>query len=257
MSKGKIVLLAAQKGGPGKSTTCVCVAHAMNQYFGKKVAIVDSDEQASAMSFYSQRKITANEPELANSDMSFPEVAMISDANPYRKQIERIKEFYDVVLVDTKGEFKQFQHDLLRMADYVITPVQASEFDTVPTKLVRDAVNHENTQREDDEQILMSYIISKVNMRANSTQFTARMIREDFGCEVLEPFIPFVDIIPAASGLGLTPLDVVANPSGCRSVINKRRSDGEKLSLDREQSAEIAKIYKQLAEKILVKLELI
>ena len=126
MKKGKIVTLATQKGGTGKSTLCLSIGHALHKHFGVKVAIVDSDEQASALSFYGQRRITANEPELEGFDMSFPEVAKLNSSGPYRKQLERITEFYDVVLVDTKGEFQQFQLDLIRMSDYVLSPVQAS-----------------------------------------------------------------------------------------------------------------------------------
>lgn len=253
MSNGKVLLFATQKGGTGKSTSCLSIAHAMAREFGKKVAVIDSDEQASVVSFYSERRITANEPEMVGYDMSFPEVAKISAANPYRRQLERIKELYDLVLIDTKGEFDQFQHDLLRLSDYVIVPVQASEFDVVPTKLVRDAVEHENKQREANEQIGLTYIVNKANMSANSTKFIARSIREEFGCDVAEPIVPSLDIIPAAAGFGLTLLDVTSNPMSCRAVINKRRIDGEKISLNRENAAEFAKIYISLAKNILEK----
>ena len=86
MSQGKVVLFATQKGGTGKTTTCISLAHAMSCHFGKKVAIVDSDEQATALSFYSQRKITANEPELQGVNLGFPEVAKITSGSPYRRQ---------------------------------------------------------------------------------------------------------------------------------------------------------------------------
>lgn len=162
MSKGKIILLATQKGGTGKSTIVLNVGHALHKR-GVKVAIVDSDIQATAFSFYSQRRITMNEGELEGFDMTFPEVAMITSGAPYRKQLSRIAEFFDVVIIDTKGEFEQFQHDLLRMSDYVVSPIQASEFDLEPTKLVRDAVLHENNQREPDERLGLSYVMSKVN----------------------------------------------------------------------------------------------
>lgn len=257
MSQGKVVLFATQKGGTGKTTTCISLAHAMSYHFGKKVAIVDSDEQATALSFYSQRKITANEPELHGVNLGFPEVAKITSGSPYRRQLERIREFYDVILIDTKGEFDQFQHDLVRMSDYVISPVQASEFDVIPTKLVRDAVSHENGQREESERLLLSYVISKANLQANSTRHIARMIRDEMHSEVLEPFIPAVDLIASASGLGLTVIDVAEHTNACKQVINKRRADGEKSSVDKTQITEIAKIYKQLAHAVLTRLELL
>lgn len=256
MSKGKIVLAATQKGGTGKSTSVLSIAHAMAYYFDKKVAVVDSDEQATALSFYSQRKITANEPELEGISMAFPEVAKITEASPYRKQIDRIKEFYDVIIVDTKGEFKQFQHDLIRMSDFVLVPVQASEFDTEPTKLVSDAVAHENAQRDDDEKVGIAYIMNKVNTQANSTKFIARIIKEDIGGEVIEPPIPVLDVIPSAAALGFTVIDIANFPTQAKKIINKRREEGEKASIDKAQSSEIAKIYKIIAEAILKKLEL-
>jgi cellulose biosynthesis protein BcsQ len=86
MKKGKIVTLATQKGGTGKSTLCLSIGHALHKHFGVKVAIVDSDEQASALSFYGQRRITANEPELEGFDMSFPEVAKLNSSGPYRHE---------------------------------------------------------------------------------------------------------------------------------------------------------------------------
>ena len=92
MRKGKIVTLATQKGGTGKSTIALNIGHALHCK-GVRVAIVDSDEQASAVSFYGQRRITANESELVDFDMGFPEVAKISSNAPYRKQLERITEF--------------------------------------------------------------------------------------------------------------------------------------------------------------------
>ena len=40
MKKGKIVTLATQKGGTGKSTLCLSIGHALHKHFGVKVAIV-------------------------------------------------------------------------------------------------------------------------------------------------------------------------------------------------------------------------
>jgi chromosome partitioning protein len=254
MKKGKIVTLATQKGGTGKSTLCLSIGHALHKHFGVKVAIVDSDEQASALSFYGQRRITANEPELEGFDMSFPEVAKLNSSGPYRKQLERITEFYDVVLVDTKGEFQQFQLDLIRMSDYVLSPVQASEFDLEPTKLVRDAVEHENTQRDEDEQLGLSYIMSKVNPQANSTRRIARLI-SDMDCNVMTGSLKNADVVSAVSGLGFTLIDAASNTQLCNQVVNKRRGAGERASFDRDQVLEMANSIQLIAKELLEKLQ--
>ena len=254
MKKGKIVTLATQKGGTGKSTLCLSIGHALHKHFGVKVAIVDSDEQASALSFYGQRRITANEPELEGFDMSFPEVAKLNSSGPYRKQLERITAFYDVVLVDTKGEFQQFQLDLIRMSDYVLSPVQASEFDLEPTKLVRDAVEHENTQRDEDEQLGLSYIMSKVNPQANSTRHIARLI-SDMDCNVMTGSLKNADVVSAVSGLGFTLIDAASNTQLCNQVVNKRRGAGERASFDRDQVLEMANSIQLIAKELLEKLQ--
>ena len=269
MKKGKIVTLATQKGGTGKSTLCLSIGHALHKHFGVKVAIVDSDEQASALSFYGQRRITANEPELEGFDMSFPEVAKLNSSGPYRKQLERITEFYDVVLVDTKGEFQQFQLgqfvrrqfrfqqfqlDLIRMSDYVLSPVQASEFDLEPTKLVRDAVEHENTQRDEDEQLGLSYIMSKVNPQANATRHIARLI-SDMDCNVMTGSLKNADVVSAVSGLGFTLIDAASNTQLCNQVVNKRRGAGERASFDRDQVLEMANSIQLIAKELLEKLQ--
>lgn len=253
MSKGKVVLFATQKGGTGKSTIVLNVGHALNKR-GVKVAIVDSDAQATAFSFYSQRRITMNESELEGFDMSFPEVAMISSGAPYRKQLGRIAEFFDVIIIDTKGEFEQFQHDLLRMSDYVISPIQASEFDLEPTKLVRDAVLHENTQRDPDEQLGLSYVMSKVNPSANSTKHISRLVGE-MECHIMSHHIRSADVVSAISGLGFTILDAAENTSLINQVVNKRRHSSERASFDRDQVLDIANNVNLIADELMERLK--
>jgi chromosome partitioning protein len=255
MKKGKIVTFATQKGGTGKSTLCLSIGHALHKIYGMKVAIVDTDDkQATAISVYGQRRITANEPELEGFDMSFPEVAKLSAAGPYRKQLERIAEFYEIVLVDTKGEFEQFQLDLLRMSDYVLSPVQSSELDLDPTKLILDAIEHENVQREDGEKIGISYIRSKVNEQANTTRYISRLIDEMDQHRMAQVF-KLADLVPAISGLGFTLIDAAANPRLCNQVVNKRRLSGEKASFNHKMVAEMAESIQEIAKELLEKLK--
>lgn len=253
MSNGKIVVLATQKGGTGKSTLGLSIGHALHKK-GLKVAIVDTDEQATAVSFFGQRRITSNEEELQGFDMTFPEVAKVASTSPYRKQLLRIAEFYDVVIVDTKGEFEQFQHDLIRLSNYVLSPVQASEFDLEPTKLVLQAVQHENSQREEEEHLGLSYVLCKVNPSANSTKHIARMISE-MGCHLMNASVKTADVIAAVSGLGFTVLDAFENTSLINQVINKRRLAGERASFDKDQVADLSSNINLIADELMERLK--
>ena len=44
MTKNKIIVFANQKGGTGKSTLCVMMAHWLTEH-GKKVVVYDADSQ--------------------------------------------------------------------------------------------------------------------------------------------------------------------------------------------------------------------
>lgn len=253
---GKIVTFVTMKGGTGKSTICLSLAHALQKNMGMKVAIVDSDyQQATSLGFYGLRRITANEPEIAAKkyDMSFPEVAQVTPSTPYRKQLARVAEFYDIVLVDTKGEFTPFQLDLLRMSDYILMPVGASKLDVDPTKLVREAVAQENTQREDKEKMGISYIMSRVDDSANSLKHMTDEITRD-GFHVMNESIPTTEFIVAISGLGFTFIDAAEATYMCSAIVNKQR-ERHFVSFKKKQVCKLNDAINDIAKQLVGRLK--
>jgi len=152
---GKIIAIASQKGGVGKTTTnvnlCACLAQA-----GKKVLAVDIDPQANTTSGLGIDKDNLNfsvydlllhqcyiEDALkrtsmdglsllpANVDLSGAEVELISkDKREYvlKSVLDNVRYLYDYILIDCPPSLNLLTLNALTAADGVIVPVQCEYY---------------------------------------------------------------------------------------------------------------------------------
>ena len=107
---------------------------------------------------------------------------------------------------------------------------------------------------DSDEQLGLSYVLSKVNPSANSTKHVARLIG-DMGCHLMSRSIRTADVISAVSALGFTILDAAKNTSMINQVINKRRHPSERASFDKDQVLDIAESVNQIADELMERLK--
>ena len=104
----KIITVAHQKGGVGKTTLSLNLAYCFAQ--GTRVAIVDSDPQASAANLkeiLSQHGIDLIEP----------------------VDIPNVQDKYDVVIIDTPPYLTTSLPDFFSYSDFVLVPTKASILD--------------------------------------------------------------------------------------------------------------------------------
>lgn len=104
----KIITVAHQKGGVGKTTLSLNLAYCFAQ--GARVAIVDSDPQASA----------SNLKEILNDHG----IALIEATD-----IPNVRELYDIVIIDTPPYLTTALPDFFSYSDFVLVPTKASILD--------------------------------------------------------------------------------------------------------------------------------
>ncbi len=152
---GKIIAIANQKGGVGKTTTSVNLAASLG-VLEKKVLLIDADPQANASSGLGldietiekgtyqvlEHSVTAREAVLktntpnvdiiaAHIDLVAIEIELVDKENReymFREAIKEIKNDYDYILIDCAPSLGLLTLNALTGADSVIIPIQCEYF---------------------------------------------------------------------------------------------------------------------------------
>ncbi|BAE73894.1 Chromosome-partitioning ATPase Soj [Sodalis glossinidius str. 'morsitans'] len=118
-----IILIGSQKGGCGKSTTCVNIASELVRQ-GKDVVLVDADRQGTSSTWISDRN-SAGELDTIHSIQKFDNI---------RETLLDLKARYDYVVVDTAGRDSREVRTGMTAADIILVPFRPSQpdLDTLP-----------------------------------------------------------------------------------------------------------------------------
>lgn len=124
MSKGKIVGVIAIKGGVGKTTAVTNLAYVLSNVYNKKVLVIDGNFSAPTLALYLglknynftlhdilNDKVPASDA-IIKSMHGFdviPSSLVPKKINPYelKNKIEHLKEFYDVILLDSSPNLNE------------------------------------------------------------------------------------------------------------------------------------------------------
>jgi chromosome partitioning protein len=198
----KILALAGEKGGPGKSTLAVSLA-VVWKALGHKVLVVDADPQGSALTW-------ANLAERHGAPTATtPRVEALTGEALY-DGIAVLAEGYDVVAIDCPGRHDVTQRAALMVADLALLPVRPSVLDT---SSLAGSVELVTAARDARREVSLGELAAAVvvSQRVRGTVLGARAARdvEPLGVRVLdtEVYLRITYAEAYAAGLGPTTYD--------------------------------------------------
>ena len=210
---GKIIAVANQKGGVGKTTTAVNLAAAL-QAIGKKTLLVDFDPQGNASSGYGvdhSRGLTVYECILgtgkvedairhtdwgdclpAGVNLSGAEIELIAlDRREYRLRdcLRSVSDGYDYIFIDCPPSLGMLTLNALAVCDTVLVPMQCEYY---ALEGLSQLVNSIKTVKKKINPAIdiEGIVLTMYDGRTNLTIQVAEEIKKYFGKKVYKTVIP-------------------------------------------------------------------
>ena len=157
----KVITIAQQKGGTGKTTLSVHLALAFIKYHNLKVAIIDTDPQGSLGKWFMIR----TEKKVSNEGLTFKTASLWGA----QYEAKTLKTDHDIVIIDTPPKIESDARPSIEAADLVLIPMAASHVDFWATGAIVDIAKQAN------KKILIQ--INRSNQRSKLIDKTKNFIK--------------------------------------------------------------------------------
>ncbi len=260
---GRVISIANQKGGVGKTTTAVNLSTMLAKK-GKKVILIDADPQGNASSGLGLEKVVDNslydvlinevkiEKTLqnvcvknlkvcpSNMDLAGAEVELVSQMSReqrLKEKVDEIKDEYDFIIIDCPPSLGLITLNAFTASDSVLIPVQCEYFALEGLGQLLNTINlvkkHLNRRLEIEGAVLTMY-----DMRTNLSNQVVKEVKRYFGDKVYKTVIPRNIKLSEAPSFGL-PITLYDGKSKGARAYEKLTKEVLKNSEEKIQQEEV------------------
>lgn len=260
----KVIALANQKGGVGKTTTAINLAASL-AVLEKKVLIVDADPQANATSGtgFDVRNVKTSiyeciiddvnpkniilETEIkglhilpSHIDLVGAEIEMLNQPNREKMMkmvIDKVKNDYDFVFIDCSPSLGLITVNALSAADSVIIPVQCEYFALEGLGKLLNTIKIIQS-RLNPELEIEGFLLTMYDSRLNLSNQVVDEVKKHFQSMVFDTMIPRNVKLGEAPSYGKPVLLYDANSSGSVGYLNLAREVMQKNEMTKIKNSE-------------------
>ena len=256
MGKATVYTIGNQKGGVGKTTSCIELSAGL-QLKGYKVLLVDADSQGDlsfslrantegntlkevlqgkcsakdAIQHTEGGDIIASKPTLAGADMWLESTLVL------RKALEPLKKDYDFIIIDTPRALAKMALNAFAVSDKVIITATTEAYTINATKQIYDTVNYIKETANPALEIA-GILLCMYDNRANICKDLENLLREDNSrlLEIDKNIKVFDTVIHKAKHIqeaSLLRKDVFSHAPNCRPAVDYMQFIDELLKRDK------------------------
>ena len=245
---GRVISIANQKGGVGKTTTAVNISAILAKK-GKKVMLIDADPQGNASSGLGLEKevdsslydVLINDVEIidtlqntaiktlkvcpSNMDLAGAEVELVSEMSReqrLKEKLDEVKENFDFIIIDCPPSLGLITLNAFTASDSVLIPVQCEYFALEGLGQLINTIERVRKYLNKEIQI-EGALLTMYDARTNLSNQVVKEVKKYFNDKVYKTVIPRNVRLSEGPSYGMPITEYDARSKGAKSYVKFAR----------------------------------